>query len=114
MANNKAETSNNTTATSSRKTYNTFKLRMKKEDKRFDAELRQKAYNELSVDDRIAQAKSRRGNSKREIARLQAKIPTPVITEQKVSNTETPNKVKVNKKVSKKPKAVAPSSPTKS
>ena len=44
----------------------------RKEEKRAEAESRQAVYDRLSIDDRIKQAKSRPGESKKELAKLQA------------------------------------------
>lgn len=42
--------------------------------KRTEAQARQEAYDSLSVDQRIKRAKSRRGNSRKELARLKATL----------------------------------------
>lgn len=43
-----------------------------KEDRRKNAEMRQIEYNGLSLEEKIARAKGRRGNSSKELARLES------------------------------------------
>lgn len=55
-----------------RQVYNSTKLHAKRDRKRREAKDRQLTYNKLSVSERLSLAKSRRGESKREVARLSA------------------------------------------
>jgi hypothetical protein len=50
--------------------YNSTKLHAKRNRKRSEAEARKYDHDSLSIKEKIAKAKSRRGNSQREIARL--------------------------------------------
>jgi len=52
--------------------YSSDLLRAKRNARVAESEERQSAYSAMSVQDRIDQAKSRRGNSKRELKRLNA------------------------------------------
>jgi len=54
-----------------RKSYSSVKLHAKRDRKRKEANERQKVYAALSIKERIARAKSHRGNSFRELARLE-------------------------------------------
>lgn len=53
-----------------REKYNSVKLHQKRDRKRIEAENRDFKYQSLSVADRLKRAKSRRGESKREVERL--------------------------------------------
>ena len=59
--------------------------------KREEAEARQAEYDKLSIDQKIKRAKSRPGESKKEIARLMAKK-TAVKKEKVVKKKKTPKK----------------------
>jgi len=54
-----------------REHYSHDKADARKDKRSFEADARQLKYNDLSVKERIARAKSRRGESKRETARLE-------------------------------------------
>jgi hypothetical protein len=61
---------NQKTVRKGREHYNSAILHQKRDQKRIDAEIRDREYQSLSVADRLKRAKSRRGESKREIKRL--------------------------------------------
>ena len=54
--------------------YNSTVLRAKREAKRDEGEARTDRYNRLSTSEKIKLAKSRPGESKREVARLEARL----------------------------------------
>lgn len=83
--------------------YNSIKLHMKKDRKRSEAEVRQEEYNSLTVKERIKRAKSRRGESKKELARLE-KLLTVQKAEVKKEEEKKPVVVKAKKAV-RKPKS---------
>ena len=55
--------------------YNSTVLHQKRDSHRKDAEFRQRYHDKLSVSEKITKAESRRGDSKKEIARLTALLP---------------------------------------
>ena len=57
--------------------YNSTKIRANRKRKENEAIKRQVTYEALSVPNRLAVAQSRRGESKREVARLQALLAAP-------------------------------------
>lgn len=69
--NNQINKNMETTGQRKKNGYTHRKLDARIEMRRDDAELRNEQYNELSTDEKIALAKSRRGESKRELARLE-------------------------------------------
>jgi hypothetical protein len=75
--NTKAAISDGTAKTGSgRKSYRNAKLHARISNRRQEAEARQREYDGLSISARIARAKSRQGESKREIARLEKALAT--------------------------------------
>ena len=77
---NKYAANESTTSVAGRKvgrlSYGSLKLHAKRDRKRQEAEARQREHDALSVKDKITLAKSRDGESKREIARLKAALKT--------------------------------------
>lgn len=61
-----------TTKGKTRESYSHAILDAKKDKRRSEAETRQKAHNKLSTADKIKKAKARMGESKKELARLEA------------------------------------------
>lgn len=64
---------NENVSKSGRKGYSNAKRNARRDQRRADAEARQLRYDKLTVKEKIALAQSRRGESKREIARLTKK-----------------------------------------
>jgi len=87
-----AVTSDGVSRNSKKKTngYNSSFITAKADWKRKHAEERQADYKALSIEDRIHQAEGRRGNSKRELARLNALLAkaTPAAVKQKPLTSE--------------------------
>lgn len=86
--------------------YNSAHLHAKRNRKRQEAEARQREHNSLTINEKIEKARSRRGESKREIARLtklaeatgvKVTPPPPAVKETKPKAAK-----KVTKKVAKK------------
>lgn len=73
--------------------YSSAKLQAKRNRKREEALDRQAEHDTLTVEEKIAKARDRRGNSKRELARLNKEAPT---------KTEPVKKVATKKKAAKK------------
>ena len=80
--------------------YSTYHLKAKKDAKRQEAEARQREHNSLTLSEKIEKAKSRRGESKKELARLAAQVP----------KAEWDKAMKVSEKTA---IAIAPETPTK-
>lgn len=57
-----------------RSVYNSTVLHAKRDKRRREAKDRQRTYDRLTVEERIALVKSRRGKSKRELGRLMAAL----------------------------------------
>lgn len=89
--------------------YNSAKIHAKRNRKRSEAESRKYDHDSLSIQEKIAKAKSRRGESKREIARLTAMLeaskvkvtPKPTAPAPVAEKVPAPKK-KVAKKATKK------------
>ena len=65
-----------TTKGKTRESYSHAILDAKKDKRRVEAESRQKAHSKLSTAEKIKKAKARMGESKRELARLEAQLAT--------------------------------------
>lgn len=92
---------NETTTTKHGKTngYKSNILRAKRHRRMLDAEARNVVYNGLSTKQKIELAKSRRGESKRELARLEARLATEKAPKAPSPTKEEKNTAKAKKAV---------------